>query len=119
MRRLGAIATIAIVVLALAAGPAFASACPGVACGAPAGCSVSVSPPCPMQAGAATARTTCGHVMDRIGRDAVPTRSGPVTDLATVAVAGPATRPAVAPGAVRSPLADARGAPHLTSVIRI
>jgi hypothetical protein len=118
VKRFAAIVTIAIVVLAMTAGPAFASACAATECGSAMGCALAASPACPMRTGAPTARSTCPQPMDHGVREAVPVQPAPVVALVgtqSLAAAGSATLA----GCSAPLLADARGAPHLTAVIRI
>jgi hypothetical protein len=112
--------TIVVVVLAMTAGPAFASVCSGPDCGPAMACTMAATPSCPMLDGSALVHGTCGHPMDGASRDAASVPSGhheagfvvsPLGDLGS--------RASVALSACVLPLADARGAPHLTAVIRI
>jgi hypothetical protein len=61
----------------------------------------------------------CTHQADHGSRDIVSVRPGPDGAAAVVPLAGAVVFPASALGAGTCPLADARGAPHLTAVIRI
>lgn len=119
MRRFAAIVTIAVVVLALTAGPAFASVCAGAACGPAMVCATGATPACPMENGATMAHAACGHPMDRGSRDVASTQSAPDPGLAAAPHAGVVVQPARPLPAATFPMVDARGAPHLTSVIRI
>lgn len=118
MKRSAAIVTIVVVVLAMTAGPAFASVCAATRCGQTTGCALADSPSCPMRTGAPTAGATCPQPMDHGTREAVPAQSAPSAAMA-VAPLPALSDPAALFGGGAMPLADARGAPHLTAVIRI
>ena len=119
MKRLAAILTIAVVVLAMTAGPAFASACAGASCGPKMACEQSATLTCPMNTGVPYANAGCGHPMDRGSRDVASTQPAPDHGLVHAPLVGVFVRPAVPMAPATFPLIDARGAPHLTSVIRI
>jgi hypothetical protein len=118
VRRFAAIVTIAAVVLAMTAGPAFASACAATGCGPAMACSQLASPTCPMRTGAPTAHTSCPQPMDHGTRDAVSVQPARATGLAGTPFQA-ATDPVTHIGCSAPLFADARGAPHLTAVIRI
>lgn len=119
MKRFAAIATIALVVLTLGVGPAFASVCTAVACGPTMACPQAASPACPMKTGAPVARGACGHPMDHGSRDVVSNTATPDHGLAVTPISG-VIPPAVAVlTSAAFPLADARGAPHMTAVLRL
>jgi hypothetical protein len=119
LKRFAAIVTIVVVVLAMSAGTAFANVCASGACdGRMTVCSETASTACPMDGGVATVgHTSCEHTTDRTTGDVA---SGQTAEHAVASA--PLTLPAVAasggPASV-SPATDARGAPHLTAVIRI
>jgi hypothetical protein len=65
-------------------------------------------------------RGTCGHSMDTASRDAVAAQPAlQLPAMSTSSLPGVVAGPAIALTACVAPLVDARGAPHLTSVIRI
>ncbi|HEY5277695.1 MAG TPA: hypothetical protein VIK38_14400 [Coriobacteriia bacterium] len=120
MKRLVSIVTLVVVVLAFSAGPAFTSVCSGSDCGPAMVCEMAATPACPMLNGAPLIHGTCGHPMGGADQDAASVPTGhhePV--LAVAPLAGSTVRLSTAPCAWVLPLADARGAPHLTAVIRI
>jgi len=119
LRRFVSVITIAVVVLAITAGPAFASVCAGSVCGTVMVCAPATSDACPMESGSPMAHSLCTHQADHGSRDVVSVQPAPDSAVAVVPVNGAvifAVRPL---GAGTFALADARGAPHLTSVIRI
>jgi hypothetical protein len=118
MRRIAAIITIAVVVLAMTAGPAFASACVATECGPAMACSLVASPTCPMRTGAPMVQTSCPQPMDHGTREAVSVQPTPPASMVGTAFQAAAS-PATLAGSGAPLLADARGAPHLTAVIRI
>jgi hypothetical protein len=118
VKRLAAIVTIAVVVLAMTAGPAFASVCAATDCGVSMTCSLAASPLCPMRTGAPILGAACPQPMDHGVREAVPVQPTPPAALAATPLQAVAGTAALA-GSAATPLADARGAPHLTAVIRI
>lgn len=119
MRRFAAIITIAVVVLALTAGPAFASVCAGTSCGPVMVCATSNTPSCPMENGVPMAHASCGHPVDRGSRDVASTQPAQEAALASTPLSGVFVPPVKQLLTAAHPLSDARGAPHLTSVIRI
>jgi hypothetical protein len=119
LKRFALIVTIAVVVLAIGVGPAFASVCAAVACSPATMCPVGSSAACPMKTGAPVARAVCGQPMDHGLRDAVSSHTAPDRGLTVALLPGAPVAPAAIVGAVTTPLADARGAPHLSAVIRI
>ncbi len=119
MKRFVAIVTIALLVLAMTAGTAFASVCVGSACGDVMICAPTASVSCPMDSGQTMQHSSCDHTAQAQPRDATPTESGHATFMAAVQVTPiPATSLVgrAHPGALA---ADARGAPHLTAVLRL
>jgi hypothetical protein len=119
LRRFLAVITIAVVVLAITAGPAFASVCAGSMCGTVMVCAPVTTDACPMESGSPMMHTLCTHQADHGSRDVVAVPSAPDSTLAVVPLVGAVIFPATPLGAGTFPLADARGAPHLTTVIRI
>jgi len=119
MKRLVSITTIALVILALTAGPAFALACVGMDCSPVTECAMSATPTCPMAEGKDVLHSACDEPVDRGVREGVTADRSPHLDLAAV----PATAQPVpalrwtALISARTP--DARGAPHLTAVLRL
>lgn len=120
MKRFAAIVTIVVVVLAMSAGTAFASVCAGGTCDRQLMvCPDTGSMACPMNAGATMAHSECGHPIDRGARDVVSAQTA--TDHAVVSTPLAVVPAGFSVGSL-APLAlaaDARGAPHLTTVIRI
>jgi hypothetical protein len=120
LKRFAAIVTIVVVVLAMSAGTAFASVCVGMTCSTQAMvCSESASTSCPMENGAAMAHASCGHQLDRGARDAVSGQVGPEYAVVGTPIAVLPADTVVRGLASMLPASDARGAPHLTTVIRI
>ena len=119
MRRFLAVITIAVVVLAMTAGPAFASVCAGSRCGMVMVCAPASTAACPMDSGTAMLHSLCAHQADHSSRDIISVQPGPDGVAAVVPLAGAAYLPPMPLGTGTFPLADARGAPHLTSVLRI
>ncbi len=119
MKRVAAIAVIAALMLTMSVGTAFAGTCVGIACSSsPWKCADSAKVACPTGASDASLHSGCHHAPERDVKDAVGVQSaldhalpaGPVAAVDPAALLGAAARPS-AP--------DARGAPHLTAVIRI
>jgi hypothetical protein len=119
LRRFAVIATIALVVLTLGVGPAFASVCTAVACGPAMACPQAASPACPMKTGAPVARGACGHPMDHGSRDVVSSTPTPDRGLAVAPIPGLVVPAVAVLSSGAFPLADARGAPHMTAVLRL
>ena len=119
MKRFAAIVTIAVVVLAMTAGPAMASVCAGSQCGEAMVCDQAYTPQCPRQNGAVMAHGDCGHSADRTVTGVVSNQAGPDFGLVGAPLPGALVPPTAALGVGAFPLADARGAPHLTSILRI
>jgi len=119
LKRFAAIVTIAVVVLAMTAGPAMASVCAGSQCGEAMVCDQAYTPQCPMQNGAVMSHGDCGHSADRSAAATVSNQAGPDFGLVGAPLPGALVPPTAALGMSAFALADARGAPHLTSVIRI
>lgn len=119
MKRFATITMLAVVVLAMTVGPAFASVCAASQCGPVMVCEMALSPECPMQSGATMTHSDCAHAPDGRFGEWISTQSGPEAGLAAAPLSGVVTPPAAILGGSVLPLADARGAPHLTSVIRI
>lgn len=128
MKRLVAIVTTALLVLAMSAGTAFAYSCSGDACCTGSGCAPaaspscepSVVPACPMAGGGqAVGNTGCmhGEQHEPFGATSAQTDEAPVA-LSASAVAVPGAR-LLAALHCEGFAPDARGAPHLTTVIRI
>lgn len=119
MKRFVSIATIAVVILAITAGPAFASACATMECGPVIACAMTASPTCPMSNGKAVFHDSCVHPTERAVREGVvsdPTPHHAMAALPAVALPIPVLR---CTGSVASLAPDARGAPHLTAVLRL
>jgi hypothetical protein len=128
MKRFVAILTTAVLVLAMSAGPAFAYTCSGDACCTGPGCAPTATPSCqpafipacPMTGGGqAVTNTGCMHG-DRhepLSTTIVQADEGPVA-VSVSAVAFPGAR-LLAALHCEGFAPDARGAPHLTTVIRI
>jgi hypothetical protein len=119
LRRFLSIITIAVVVLAVTAGPAFASVCAGNMCGEVMVCTPVTSTACPMESGTPMMHSLCNHTADHGSRDVVSVPTGTDGVPAVAALPGSVIRPQAPIGVGTSLHADARGAPHLTSVIRI
>ncbi len=128
MKRFVAIVTVAVLVFASSAGTAFAYSCTGDRCCSGAACAPTPTPECgptavpdcPMTNGGQTARNAgCMHGVQRQPLGATSASADQsfaavcvsAAPLLGVRLLGPLTRAPFAP--------DARGAPHLTSVIRI
>jgi hypothetical protein len=82
-------------------------------------CSPVTSVACPMDAGVPIMHALCTHNADHASHDGVPTQPGPEGGPAPASAIGVVVLPVTIFGGGTSPLTDARGAPHLTSVIRI
>jgi len=119
VKRFASILTIAIVILAITAGPAFAAVCAGAQCAPMMVCATSSTPSCPMKSDAPTARSSCAHPMEKATGDAVQSKAGFEHAPAVVPARGIVVRPATSGRVATHSVADARGAPHMTSVIRI
>lgn len=120
MKRFAAIVTVVVVVLAMSAGTAFANVCVGGSCdGSMALCSAGASAVCPMGGGFAIARPGCDHGLDKGAREAVFAQTGTDRVVGVLAPLAAVPDPVTVSAALASPAADARGAPHLTIVIRI
>ncbi len=128
MKRLVAILTTALLVLAMSAGPAFAYSCSGDACCTGAGCAPkaspscepSIVPACPMAGGGrAVSNAGCMHGGEHEPYGATSARADAApAALSVSAVAVPGAR-LLAALHCEGFAPDARGAPHLTTVIRI
>lgn len=118
LKRLLSILTIAVVVLAVTAGPAFASVCAGTMCGEVMLCSPTTTSACPMESGPMM-HSLCTHGADHGSHDVVVTSPAPQHGLPSTPLEGTAQGTATLLRSGLCPLADARGAPHLTTVIRI
>jgi hypothetical protein len=115
VKRLLVISLLVVVVLAMTVGTAFASTC-GAGCTDAMACRGAVSGACPMNAPSALS-ASCAHTDQRQAREAsVPQPPAGASALSLTAELAPPTLCSVAP---QAPAPDARGAPHLTSVIRI
>jgi hypothetical protein len=110
---------IAFVVLAMSVGPAFASVCAGSTCDMDAVCAPATNDVCVMESGPAMMHALCTHQAGHDSSDLVPVQPGPDGAAAVVPLIGAIVFPAAPLGVRALPLADARGAPHLTSVLRI
>jgi hypothetical protein len=119
LKRIGAIATIVLVVLAMTAGTALASVCAGSDCGPAMKCESMFTDSCPMANGAPVLQDACGHPMTPVYRDAVSAPVAHEHGVAASPIAGAVVRPATIAASWAPLLVDARGAPHLTSVLRI
>lgn len=116
MRRFASICAIVIVVLAMTAGSAFAAGCGSAPCSSTS-CAVKLVSDCPMQ-GATAIASTCQHAGHQAPADVTsPQRVADPGVAAVVAI--PVPRLAIAAATADGLKADARGAPHLTAVIRI
>jgi hypothetical protein len=127
MKRFVAIVTIAVLVLAMSAGSAFAYSCVGNACcsipatapGSASACAPAASAACPMDAGTVMQHSACvrGDAGRPLGATSVQTPDE-VPAVCVAAVSVPRSHALGAlPASAFAP--DARGAPHLTSVLRI
>jgi hypothetical protein len=120
MRRFVAIATIVLLVLAMTAGTAFANVCTGSTCSDPMLRPSVASKSCPTDAGQSTRHFSCNHTAQAEPRDnATLAQSGHDTfvSAARATVVPPALSLVGLPREVQA--SDARGAPHLSVVIRI
>ena len=120
MKRFAAIVTIALVILAMSAGTAFAGVCVGSTCSTTTMvCPESGTVSCPMGNGAVMAHSSCSHPMDRGARDLVSGQTAPEHAVVSTPLAALPASFAIGALAPVSSVPDARGAPHLTAVIRI
>jgi len=117
LRRFVAILTIVLLVLAMSAGTAFASVCTGSACDGAMLCAPTTSMSCPMGGGQSMQHSSCDHTAQQV-RDATPTEPG--HDIYVTVAPAPVVPTAGFLGGlpVRFHAPDARGAPHLSVVIR-
>jgi len=121
MKRFAAIVTIAVVIFTMSVGTAFASVCAmGETCGGEVmACEMSAPAACPMGGGQVMTHGGCDHSTDGVARDSVSLQ--PVHEKAAIAtslVVVP-TVPVLRGFVAATAAPDARGAPHLTAVIRI
>ncbi len=118
MKRFVAIVTVAMLVLAMSAGTAFANACTGSACGGEMLCApVTPTSSCPMDSGPSMQHSMCDHTAEQL-REATPTQPDRTIHMASVPTLNiPSVRQLgrLSP-ATHAP--DARGAPHLSMVSR-
>ena len=118
VKRVATIFATTVLVLVMTTGSAFALSCTSASCAKSMSCSSAVAMPCPMQGAMAMLQSICDHDAQRLPGDVATTQR--VAD--PVALAG-TTAPAVTLATLAAPAAppplDARGAPHLTAVIRI
>lgn len=123
MKRFAAIVTIACLVVVMTTGSAFARSCNGCGCsdlaGAAApGCSTGFTSACDMGAEQTMRSSDCGHETTARSQEVVsPEKSHPHA----AAVAGPVVlRPVLLLGRIFGSLhaPDARGAPHMSAVMR-
>jgi hypothetical protein len=119
MKRFVAIVTIAVLVLAMTAGTAFASVCVGTACGDVMVCAPTTSVSCPMDNGPSMAHSSCDHTAQVQSRDATPTDTGHATYMAVVHATPIPAAHLLGRLSLGARASDARGAPHLTAVLRI
>jgi hypothetical protein len=121
LKRFGVIIVVAVVVLAIGAGPAFASLCAGATCRPmmARAMTMSVSTSCETKTGVSMPTAACPLASGQAARDVVSNQAGPDLALAAVPLARLVVPPATVVGVGVTPLIDARGAPHLSSVIRI
>lgn len=120
MKRIAAIVTIAVVVLAMSVGTAFASVCAGGSCeGRGMMCPAVATAACPMKGGLAMTHSSCSHPAQLGTRDILSAQADHSLPaiVSTLAVLPP--RSALSGLVYAMPAPDARGAPHLTAVIRI
>jgi len=117
LRRFVAILTIALLVLAMTAGTAFANVCSGSACDGAMLCAPTSSVSCPMDAGQSMRHSSCDHTAEQL-REATPTQLGhPIYVTFVQALSIPSVRLLGGlSSATHAP--DARGAPHLSAVSR-
>src|ERR1035437_5616048 len=118
VKRVATIFATTVLVLVMTTGSAFALTCTSASCSMAMSCESAVAAKCPMQGAMTMLQSNCDHPSTRPPGDVATTQRAfdPLT-LAT------AITPAIvtANGAVQAgpPPQDARGAPHLTAVIRI
>jgi hypothetical protein len=116
VKRLLVISLLVVVVLAMTVSTAFASTC-GSGCTSAMACNVTLSGACPMSAPSALS-PSCSHPDQRQGREASALQHQQPGATAVTVTSGFAAPPTCK--FASTPLApDARGAPHLTAVIRI
>jgi hypothetical protein len=120
MRRFAAVATTVLLVLAMTVGTAYANVCIGSACGDAMLRPSVASESCLTDAGQSTRHFSCNHTVQAEPRDnATLAQSGHDTfvSAARATVVPPALSLVGLPREVQA--SDARGAPHLSVVIRI
>lgn len=119
MKRFAVIVTLACLIVAMTTGTAFARVCVDRACNDPMVCAPDTTIVCPMKSGPTMQHGGCDHRTQSQAREAVSVDHGqhlaalpaePLSIASAQALLGQ-ERSAFAP--------DARGAPHLTTVIRI
>lgn len=118
MKRIAVMVTLACLVVAMTTGSAFARVCTGDACGDAMVCAPGVLQSCPMSDGSTMQHSQCDHEAQAQAREAVSADPGHTP--AALSVTPLAIRPVLGfAGLYRSPRApDARGAPHLSAVMR-
>lgn len=117
MRRFVAILTIALLVLAMTAGTAFANVCTGNVCDGAMLCAPTSSVSCPMGIGQSMQHSSCDHTAEQL-REATPTQPGHDVFVATAPLAVVPPAPLLGRLALEGHATDARGAPHLSVVVR-
>ena len=119
MKRFAAIVMIVVVVLAMSVGTAFASVCVGGSCDGRMLCPTGASISCPMADGGAMLHSSCDHRADVSAKDAVSAAAGADHYAVTSALYATPVPCALSGASSALIVQDARGAPHLTTVIRI
>jgi hypothetical protein len=115
VKRLLVTVLLVVVALAMTAGTAYASTCGGGCAGAMA-CNAAASGKCPMSA-PSTLNPSCAHPSQSVAREASASQPLPGGSALSAAPEPAVPCPRVFVSTPRT--SDARGAPHLTSVIRI
>ena len=118
MKRIAVIVTLACLVVAMTTGSAFVRACADDACGDSMVCAPGIVQTCPMGDGETMQHSACDHGPQAQAHEAVSADPGHAP--AALPAQALITRPVLElRGLFRSPRApDARGAPHLSAVIR-
>lgn len=118
MKRIALIVTLSFLVVAMTTGSAFARACADDVCGDSMVCAPGIVQTCPMGDGQTMQHAQCDHEAEAQSRDAVS--ASPDRTPAALPVQAAIVRPVLElKGLFRSSRApDARGAPHLSAVMR-
>lgn len=118
MKRIAVIVTLACLIVAMTTGTAFARGCAGDSCGGAMVCAPDVAQTCPMADGPTMQHSLCDHEAETQARES--TTAGPGHAPAALSVEALVIRPVLdfAGPHLSQRAPDARGAPHLSAVMR-